>query len=69
MKSTDLLTEDILTMSQAAKELPNRPNVSTLWRWANRGLKGKKLETLRIGGRNTVTSRQALTRFLDAINE
>ncbi|MCS7466541.1 DUF1580 domain-containing protein [Stieleria sp. ICT_E10.1] len=68
MKATNLLCEDILTMSQAAKELPHRPDVSTLHRWASRGLKGKKLLTLKIGGR-TVTSRQELTRFLDAINE
>lgn len=65
--ATDLLTEDLLSMSQAARELPNRPNVSTLWRWANRGLKGNKLQVIRIGGR-TLTSRQALTRFLRATN-
>ena len=26
-----ILTEDILSMSQAARELPGRPNVSTVW--------------------------------------
>ncbi len=67
-KSTNLLTEDVLSMSEAAQEIPGRPHVSTLWRWAHRGLKGEKLETLKIGGR-TVTSRQAITRFFDRTND
>ncbi|MCR9211960.1 MAG: DUF1580 domain-containing protein [bacterium] len=37
--------------------------MSTAWRWANRGVKGVKLETVSIGGKR-LTSVQAVTRFL-----
>lgn len=63
-----ILTEDVLSMSQAAKELPGRPHVSTLWRWANRGVRGVKLETVCIGDR-IFTSRQSLTRFIEATQQ
>ena len=35
---------------------------STLWRWATKGLRGIKLEYLRVGG-TMVSSREALNRF------
>jgi len=60
-----LLAEDVLSMSQAAREIPGRPHVSTVWRWANRGIKGERLATVSIGGR-IFTSRQAVTRFLES---
>ncbi|TWT76205.1 hypothetical protein CA13_66960 [Planctomycetes bacterium CA13] len=62
----NLLTEDVVSLSQAAKELPHRPHVSTLWRWNKRGINGRKLETVAIGSR-IFTSRQAVSRFLGAI--
>lgn len=65
-----LCDEDVLTFVEAAAILPRlngkRPHVSTLWRWARRGLNGIRLETRRIGSR-FVTSREALERFSAAL--
>lgn len=67
-----LYDEQILTFSEAAKALPlvngKRPHVSTLWRWARKGVAGVKLETRRIGGR-FVTSVEALDRFTKQLSE
>jgi hypothetical protein len=63
--NSHLLTEDLLSISEAAKTLPTRPHFATVWRWTQRGLRGKKLETYKIGSR-IVTSTQALHRFLEA---
>jgi hypothetical protein len=41
-------------------------NVATVWRWAQRGLNGHRLETLRCGG-VTCTSRAALLDFFRRI--
>ena len=57
------LTENLLTLAEASKRLPSRPNVCTLWRWANRGARGRKLETVLVGGRR-YTSLEALNRFV-----
>jgi len=63
----DLLSEDVLTLANAAKLLPprrrgERPHPSTLARWAKSGCRGVFLEVLRIGD-TTCTSTQALQRF------
>lgn len=68
-----ILDEQILTLSQAAKRLPrlrgNRPvAVSTLWRWCQRGLRGVRLEVIRLGGIR-VTSEEALRRFFAILNQ
>lgn len=64
-----VLCEDTLTLPEAAKVvaeiLGHRPDRSSLYRWCMRGVKGVKLDHVRIGNR-VVTSRQALTRFFDA---
>lgn len=60
----DLSSETILTLTQAAKSLPGRPHVSSLWRWHSRGCRNIKLETIVIAGRR-FTSAQALQRFAD----
>ena len=64
--------ETLLTLTEATKVLPKvngrKPAVSTLWRWCRRGLRGVRLEYLRIG-RNIVTSPQALHRFFAALAE
>ena len=65
-----ILTEDVLTLTQARSELANltgiRPDKATLTRWIHRGVGGTKLEAIRLGGRNIFTSMQALTRFIEA---
>lgn len=57
--------EKIITLADAAKFIPSRPNLSTVWRWRNRGVRGVKLETVLLGGRR-MTSREALSRFFAA---
>ncbi len=44
-----------------------RMHVATVYRWAQRGLKGVRLETLKCGG-TTVTTRPALLRFIQRLN-
>ncbi len=67
-----LLSEQIVTFSEAAKALPKlngkRPHPSTLWRWARKGCRGVKLEVRRLGGR-FVTSMEALERFSKELGE
>lgn len=58
----DVATEKLLTLAQAAKHLPGRPSICTIWRWRNRGIKGRRLESVQVGGR-VYTSLEALARF------
>lgn len=60
--------ETFRRLSEQAQRLPNRPHVSTLWRWATHGCRGVRLETVRIGGFVYCTD-SALARFLEACNE
>ena len=59
--------EHLLSMTAAAKTLPGKPDVATLWRWRTAGCRGVKLETMLYGGRR-YTSSEAIRRFLNAIN-
>ncbi len=65
-----VLTEEILGLSQAReviKELTgSRPDKSSIVRWIRKGLGGVKLEAVRLGGRDLFTSKQAITRFIQA---
>lgn len=66
------LSEDILSLSQAAALLPRRrgskkTNTCTLYRWTKRGLKGVVLESIQVGG-TRCTSREALERFFGQLN-
>lgn len=56
-----LLTEELCSMAEVAQEL--KVHVASVHRWRVRGVRGAKLETVRIGGK-ILTSRQAVTRFL-----
>ncbi len=62
--------EDLMSLTEATRIMPRingrKPAISTLWRWCRKGLRGVKLEYLRYG-RNIVTTRQALTRFFEAL--
>lgn len=64
-----ILTEDVLTLSQARKELfeitGKRPDKATMTRWIHRGVGGVKLEAIRLGIQILV-SRQSITRFIEA---
>src|SRR5262249_49054459 len=61
------LSEEIHSLTHATKLLPTRRgdrpvHSSCLFRWARNGLRGTKLETVRVGG-TLCTSKEALERF------
>jgi hypothetical protein len=67
----DIQAEHVLTLREAPGVLPSlrrgRPiHISTIYRWASRGVRGVRLETGRLG-RTLVTSREALQRFADRL--
>jgi hypothetical protein len=66
-RSLIMLDESIISLAQAARETPTRPDVSTVWRWSLRGIQGVTLETCLIGGKRC-TSREALQRFHERVN-
>lgn len=75
--SIDVFSETVVTLTEATKRLPTlneskRLNVSTMYRWVQRGCLSKdgttvRLETVKIGG-TTCTSLEALQRFFDQLN-
>lgn len=59
--------EHLITFKELAESLPRRRgdrpiHLSTIHRWRSRGLKGIRLEAIRIGG-SWCTSREAFGRF------
>jgi hypothetical protein len=67
MTMIDSLTEEIVTLAEAAKLCPKRrggrpTHPSCLYRWTSAGCKGVVLESLQVGG-TRCTSREALARF------
>lgn len=63
------LEEEILSLKDARAFVPRvgerrHPDLSTLYRWAMRGIGGVRLETIRVGG-VMCTSREALQRFFN----
>ena len=68
MFDNGILSENTVTLTEAAKLIPGRPHSSTLWRWHQHGSRGIKLETAVIGGRR-FTSREAIERFIERTTE
>ena len=72
MKTIDTKTETLITLADATKLLPSvngkRINISTLWRWCRKGLRGVTLEYTRVGAK-IITSSEALHRFFTALAE
>ena len=67
----DATREELLRFGEARNHLPKgrfgaRPDVSTLHRWATRGVHGVRLEFLRTPS-GLVTSREALARFFERL--
>ena len=66
--ATDSTLSGYIDMATAAKTLPNRPHIATIWRWARRGVKVRgrderiRLRHVRIGGR-VLTTAAWLTEF------
>jgi len=68
--SIDPLSDELLTLPQAAALFPRRRggskvSTSTLWRWYARGSRGVRLEVVRIGGQ-VLTTRDAIRDFIAA---
>ena len=65
----DITREQVITLREATAILPRQKgqkglHISTLYRWCSRGVRGVRLETLKLGGR-VVTSVEALQRFAE----
>ena len=62
----EIAAENLLTLPDAAARLPRRGrrkvHVCTIYRWMSRGVRGVKLEAIKLGG-VTYTSVEALQRF------
>jgi hypothetical protein len=67
----DASHEALISLADVPGHLPNRrggkrPHVSCIYRWAQRGIRGVRLETLQCGG-TKVTSSEALQRFFERL--
>jgi hypothetical protein len=67
----DISLEETFSLTEGTKRLPCRrkgvrPNVATLYRWAQIGCRGIRLETICVGA-TRCTSMEALQRFFDAL--
>ena len=66
--TSTILTENIITLKDARSEIAaitgKRPDLATVSRWIHRGVGGTRLEAVRVG-RQLLTSKQALTRFIE----
>lgn len=65
----DIASESLIPLHEVPQRLPPRPSgrpihMSTVYRWIQRGVRGTRLESIRIGG-TTYTSIEALQRFAD----
>jgi len=58
----NLLEEDRISLTELARR--EGVNICTVWRWAQRGVKGIKLETFCVGGRR-YTTQEAFARFVE----
>lgn len=58
---------EFLTLAEVAQRVPRRPNISTIFRWVTRDVRGQKLASVVIGGRRYV-KRDSLAEFLKALN-
>ncbi|HEV3304174.1 MAG TPA: DUF1580 domain-containing protein [Planctomycetaceae bacterium] len=52
----DPIADPLISLSRAAKSLPNPPSPACLWRWHARGIRGVRLETVVVGGRRFTTA-------------
>ena len=65
----DVAEETLVPIRDVPKRLPPRPggrriHISAVYRWIQRGVRGVRLEAVRIGG-TTYTSLEALQRFAE----
>jgi hypothetical protein len=55
-------------LNEAAQRIPGRPHLSTLHRWAQKGVNGVRLQTKRVGNRR-FTTQGAIDQFLAELNK
>lgn len=67
----DISNEQLIPLRDVPRHLPLRPrgplHVSAVYRWILRGIRGVRLESIRIGG-TAYTSLEALQRFGDRLS-
>jgi uncharacterized protein DUF1580 len=66
----DLLQETRISLTQLARQ--EGVSIPTTWRWAMRGIRGIRLETIQVGGRRYTSLEaysRAVARWTDAANE
>jgi len=68
-----LHTENIIPLKQVPKHLPRTDrgkcvHLATIYRWALQGMRGIRLETIRVGG-SRFTSLEAIQRFAAQVTE
>ncbi len=56
----DIEHDELLTLNEAAKRVPGKPHVSTLFRWTATG----KLDSIKVGGKR-FTSVQSIRLFIE----
>jgi hypothetical protein len=59
---------EYIPLSVAARIVPGRPSIRTVWRWTTRGIGGHRLESIKVGGKRLTTER-AIRDFLRYCNE
>lgn len=60
----DIRQETLIPLHEAPQHIPGRPNLSTLYRWFQRGARGARLETI-VAGTKRFTSIEAIERFIE----
>ena len=68
----DIKKEKLLSLKEATNAVPSvdgkKPNLSSMWRWIRKGVRGVHLEHVRVG-RKICTTEEALERFFIASSE
>jgi hypothetical protein len=67
MQLTNLPEDHLFSLQEVTRIIPKRPHVSTVWRWATRGVRGVRLKTHLIGGRRFVANAD-LSEFIDRLS-
>lgn len=60
--------KNYISLREAARQLPGRPHLSTCHRWAEKGVNGIFLETIKVG-RRRFTTQEAIDQFLAELNK
>ena len=64
--SLDPLADDLRLLNDLLVSLPHRPSPPVVWRWMKKGVRGTRLQTLKIAGRLHTTETE-FRRFVLAI--